>query len=69
MHYLKQAVQTRKASNVDESKQFCKEEWPKFPPLQCERLIATYSFCGQMCQNQLDVAGTQGELGLDNFLY
>lgn len=28
-----------------------------------------YSFCGQMCQNQLDVAGTQGELGLDNFLH
>lgn len=41
-HDLKQAVHTRKLSNVAELKQFCKEEWTKTPPQRRERLITSY---------------------------
>ncbi len=39
---VKQSIHARKPSNVAELKQVCKEEWAKFPPQQCERLIASY---------------------------
>ncbi len=39
---LKQSFHAWKPSNVTELKQFCKEEWAKIPPQQCERLIASY---------------------------
>ncbi len=41
-HDLKQSIHARKPSNVAELKQFCKEEWAKIPPQQCERLIPSY---------------------------
>ncbi len=41
-HDLKQSIHARKASNVAELKQFCKEEWAKIPPQRCEGLIASY---------------------------
>lgn len=31
-------------ANHNEPKQCCKEEWTKFPPQQCERLITWYRF-------------------------
>ncbi len=39
---LKQSFHAWKPSNVAELKQFCKEEWAKISPQQCERLIASY---------------------------
>ncbi len=39
---LKQPFHAWKPSNVAEFKQFCKEEWDKYPPQRCERLIASY---------------------------
>ncbi len=44
-HDLKQSIHARKPSNVAELKQFCKEEWDKIHPQQCERLIASYRKC------------------------
>ncbi len=41
-HDLKHSIDSGKASNVAELKQYCKEEWAKIPPQWCERLIASY---------------------------
>ena len=39
---LKQAVQARKPSNIQQLKEFCKEEWGKIPIEHCQRLVQTY---------------------------
>ena len=53
---LKKVVCAQKPSYVAELKQFCKEEWAKIPPQQCQktqyqlcrRLIAVMKFMGQL---------------------
>ena len=41
-HDLKRAVHTGHPKNIAELKQFCKEEWSKFPPDRCVGLIHNY---------------------------
>ena len=38
---LKLSANSRKPSNVAESKQFCESKWVKIPPQRCNRLTAS----------------------------
>ena len=53
-HDLTQTVHAGKPSNVAELKQFCKEEWAKIAPQQCERLIVSY------CKHLIAVVAAKG---------
>ncbi len=41
-HDIKQSIHAQNPPIVAGLKQFCKEEWDKFHPQQCERLIGSY---------------------------
>ena len=42
---LKRGIRGRKPTNISELKQFCEEEWAKFPQSWCAGLIKSYREC------------------------
>ena len=60
---LKIAVNKRKASNLKDLEQFCKEEWAKIPVVRCGKLIETYP------KRLGDVIDAKDNRGVNNYAH